>query len=95
MVKIGTAVDVDQRLLTLRSGRTKAPEWIRPETLRLLGWVEGDQELESVLHRAFKSDRVVGEWFNYDGISDDINKLLSGWCLCRGCHAKEKNLAHL
>lgn len=94
-VKIGTATDLGQRLSALRSPGTKAPSWIRADTMHLHGWVEGDQELESLLHRAFSQHRLIGEWFDYEDTRDHIEALLADWCLCHGCQMERTNLAHI
>ena len=54
-IKIGYSENVDKRIAGLQtSSRQK---------LTLLGAVRGDQSLEALYHRVFKSDRVRGEWF--------------------------------
>lgn len=95
-VKIGTTTDVDARLSALRIDGTKRPDGIDPASLQLLGWVEGDRELEVALHRAFLTHRLTGEWFTYSPITKHIDAVLSRGCLCRGCQASDwSDLAHL
>ena len=84
-VKIGTTVDVYGRLAALRNDDTKRPPWVKPETLRLIGFVEGDHELERLLHCAFRDERLLGEWFDYVSIQDQIDEILYRKCKCRGC----------
>jgi hypothetical protein len=94
VVKIGTTTDPDGRLAALRVDATKRPDGIAPMSFRLLGWVEGDRELECLLHRAFHDARLVGEWFDYARIENDINDLLLRACLCRGCQMNRGHLAN-
>lgn len=95
-VKIGTTTDVDARLSALRSDGTKRPSGLDPASLHLLGWVEGDRELEVALHRIFSAHRLTGEWFTYMPITKHINDVLARGCICRGCQASEwSDLAHL
>lgn len=54
LIKIGFTFSPQARLQTLQGqhGRVK-----------LLGWVAGDSFTESTIHKAFKAERVTGEWF--------------------------------
>jgi predicted GIY-YIG superfamily endonuclease len=94
-VKIGTTTDPDARLMALRNDNTKRPRFVDGGDLRLLGWVEGDHELETLLHRAFADYRIVGEWFSYPDIEQAIRQLLNLSCLCRGCQMERTDLAHI
>lgn len=95
-VKIGTTTDVDARLSALRTDATKRPSSLNSASLELLGWVEGDRELEVALHHIFAAHRLTGEWFAYPPIIKHINEILARGCLCRGCQAsKWSELAHL
>lgn len=97
-VKIGTTYDPDARLVGIRAGTTKAPQWLceptRVASVDYLGFVVGDQELEQHLHKAFAAYRITGEWFSYAPISQAIDELLRDACVCRGCQM-EKSLAHI
>lgn len=55
-IKIGWALDVEQRINTLQTGN--------PEKIELLGYVTGTVLDEMELHRNFDSVRLRGEWFN-------------------------------
>ena len=101
-VKIGTTYDPDKRLSTLRSGGVKEPEQISRDRsayeLSLLGWVQGDGELERLLHRAFADFRAGGEWFIYEPIAHHIDSMLATYCKCRSCshqQFKAVSLAHI
>lgn len=54
-IKIGKAVDPQQRLRTLQTGTH--------ETLRLLAVIPGDHEREAEIHRRLAAHRQRGEWF--------------------------------
>lgn len=55
-VKIGWAVNVDERLATLQTGN--------PATLHVLGVCAGDVALEAEIHRRLAEHRIRGEWFH-------------------------------
>lgn len=99
VVKIGTAVDVDERLTQVRAGSAKSPAWLEDRSaarrIDLAGWVVGDRELERHLHRAFAPYCEGGEWFALTPIRDDINNLLAADCVCRGCQTNGGTSAHL
>ena len=57
LVKIGTAEDVPARVMKLQIGS--------PISLRLLGCVPGDRDVEQLLHHRFRDLHVRGEWFRY------------------------------
>lgn len=67
-VKIGRAVDVEQRIRALQTAC--------PYPLHLRGIaIYGGSRMEARLHRTFASDRLMGEWFRpspflFDVISD-------------------------
>ena len=86
-VKIGTTTDPHSRMAALKCDNTKHPAWVREAGTRLTlhGWVNGDQELEKALHKAFADYRIVGEWFHFGEICIAVNCLLNDWCLCPGC----------
>lgn len=88
-VKIGTSHDPDGRIVGIRRRGVKVPDHVVPHLgqAHLVGQVEGDNELETELHRAFAHANLIGEWFDYDQISDDIDELLAVHCVCRGCQA--------
>jgi len=56
-VKIGTSEDVPRRLAQLQSSS--------PVELEVLWQKKGGVELETALHRRFKSARAHGEWFDF------------------------------
>lgn len=55
-VKIGSARDVNKRLIDLQCGS--------PITLKVLATVEGGQKREREYHRQFAAHRLHGEWFS-------------------------------
>lgn len=60
LVKIGyTAKHPSSRLKALQTGC--------PVPLSILGFMEGDPELEAKLHRTFAPLRLHGEWFRMEG----------------------------
>lgn len=59
-VKIGTAVDPQQRLALLQCGN--------PRPLELQAIIPGDRATESSLHSRFWEHRMVGEWFGLEDI---------------------------
>lgn len=89
LVKIGTSTDVKARLEGLRRGdRTKGADWLGEPCfadLEVLGYVEGDRELESLLHKAFAEHRAGGEWFWYDPVRDTVDDILDEHCCCELC----------
>jgi hypothetical protein len=88
-VKIGTSYDPNQRISALRNGGTLEPDEIRENrssfALSLIGYVQGDGELERHLHRAFADYRCAGEWFAYEPIATEIDDMLAHHCECRSC----------
>lgn len=58
-LKIGCSVDVESRLKNLQTSQHAR--------LRLLGIIEGDEEVEAQWHRRFRHLRQSGEWFRYTG----------------------------
>lgn len=54
-IKIGIALDVAVRLSALQSAH--------PYPLTVIGICPGGQAAETVLHKEFAADRLVGEWF--------------------------------
>jgi hypothetical protein len=59
-IKVGRAVDVRKRIAGLQTGN--------PRPLRLLHVLPGGAELEWQLHHRLRGFRLVGEWFDGDGI---------------------------
>jgi hypothetical protein len=97
-VKIGTTTDPSSRMAALKCDNTKHPTWVREAGARLTlyGWVNGDQELEKALHRAFADYRITGEWFDMTLTRASIDDLLTSWCLCPGCATERTlDLAHI
>lgn len=65
LVKIGRAIDVDQRVAEIQR--------MSPAPLKLIATIPGGARLEARLHRAFAHRRGHGEWFNLlDGDTSDI-----------------------
>lgn len=65
-IKIGFSKNIKSRIHTLQTSI--------PETIRLLGYVAGDMNLEKELHKRFKLLRRKGEWFYCDkSIIDYLN----------------------
>lgn len=58
-LKIGVSVDVESRLKNLQTSQ--------PSRLRLVGIIEGDEDVEAQWHRRFRHLRQSGEWFRYAG----------------------------
>lgn len=70
IVKIGVAVDPQERLRTLQVART--------ERLELLLTLNGGVEREARLHNLFAAQCVGGEWFTYAGpVAAYIEKIKS------------------
>ncbi len=55
LIKIGSSTDVVHRLRVMQTGSA--------ETLTLIATKRGNADLEKLLHRHFKKERVRGEWF--------------------------------
>lgn len=73
-VKIGTTTDPESRLKVLKSINkgVLTPEDIDGET-EVMMCVMGDAHTEHALHLMFREQRVIGEWYSYDGA-------LKTWC---------------
>lgn len=65
-VKVGFANDVIKRIAQLQAGNRRQ--------LHIVRMFHGDSQLEAALHRAFKNERIAGEWFEY---SDDVKQTLA------------------
>jgi hypothetical protein len=66
-IKIGVTKSIKSRLITLQTANS--------EKLRLLGYVVGNKEKESELHRLFIEYRVQGEFFKVNQeLIDYINE---------------------
>lgn len=65
LVKIGTAVDVERRLESIRKGHgfTLHPDHIKPHRAQLIGSIVGGRRVESYLHKRNHGYRREGEWF--------------------------------
>jgi len=60
LVKIGyTSKTVQARIESMQTGN--------PVELKLIESIAGNQDSEKALHRKFKAQRRVGEWFQYSG----------------------------
>lgn len=71
-IKIGSAVDVEDRIKILQTGC--------PERLNVLLVLPcGSYEMESGFHRQFGSSRTQGEWFKYEPeVASFIRRRLEG-----------------
>lgn len=69
-IKIGKAIHVAQRLSTLQTSS--------PDELVCLGFLEGDDSLEAILHNRFGQYRVRGEWFRRN---DEILQYIKDHCV--------------
>jgi hypothetical protein len=57
----------------------------------LLGCVEGSYDVETCLHRHWKSYAVGREWFYMtDQMADEIDDLLCDYCICNRCKTADK-----
>ncbi len=66
-IKIGVTKSIKNRLNTLQTANS--------EKLRLLGYISGNKEIESDLHRKFIAYRTNGEFFSVNQeLIDYINK---------------------
>lgn len=70
-IKIGyTRWSVIERVRQLQTGRH--------DKLKILAVIDGDQSVESALHKLFSSDRLTGEWFKRtDSLTQTIGILNS------------------
>lgn len=59
MVKIGTTVNLKQRLRDLQTGN--------PRELKIVAVIDGDSTVESLLKYRFKDYCINREWFRLDG----------------------------
>lgn len=90
LVKIGLSLDVPRRYKEIGQEIDKGlyPDWLVMgcDSLRVLGYLEGTQPLETALHKAFKSKAIGREWFDYDqDLEQAIDELLSDYCVCERC----------
>lgn len=93
LVKIGTTANPDRRLKDIEATRSRGPEWLSDKddlaTLRYMGLLPGDEQLERQLHRTFSAHRVSGEWFWLDPIEEPIDILLANYCVCDLCRVMD------
>jgi hypothetical protein len=92
MVKIGVSVDPVKRFedlsLELWKESNGYPDWLDMgyADLRLLGYVQGHQQLETALHKAFKDKSRGREWFSYDQeLEGYVDGILEDYCVCHNC----------
>ena len=87
LIKIGTTTNVEQRMKGIARGDTKGADWLELGigNLSLLGYIEGDREVERHLHKSFAKHRAGGEWFWYEPIAKHIDDLLDALCACEMC----------
>jgi len=91
-VKIGWSHDPNGRACAISPDSVKSPDWMRGETapeLTVLGYISGDAELEHALQREFCQAHLVGEWFDYASIRQQIDDLLNEHCLCATCEIRK------
>lgn len=74
-VKVGRSIHPEHRVKTLKG--TKAPEGIDTRAGRLLGTIPGGSKTEGALHLEFRPFLLVGEWFEYAPIADQIAALIA------------------
>ena len=83
IVKIGTSTQVNRRV-----------EMIKTRTVhhidKVLGQVEGDEELESALHLAFYKFQYEKEWFYFKPVKNHIEELLREYGLDPEVRHKEQ-----
>jgi len=79
LVKIGTSVQVEQRVAQFRNGTgCTFPPDCDPSAGRLIGHISGDRIVERALHDEFRPLRVVGEWFRLtDDLATSIAELIA------------------
>lgn len=65
-VKIGYSRRPISRVSTVTTAGKRPNDLPRGTDARLLGWVPGDQWVESAWHARFIASRVAGEWFYLD-----------------------------
>ena len=88
MVKIGVSVDPVKRFedlsLELWKESNGYPDWLDMgyADLRLVGYVQGHQQLETALHKAFKDKSRGREWFTYDEeLEGYVDRILHDYCV--------------
>lgn len=64
IVKIGVTRSLPARLKSLQTGS--------PVLLSVLWWHPGSYDLEDLVHREFKSQRLAGEWFDFGVEEPDL-----------------------
>ena len=91
LVKIGLTVDLPRRFKEILSdvdtGKYEL-DWLAggADSLRVLGILEGNQPLETALHKAFKRKAAGREWFWFDDdLAPVIDDLLCDHCVCEPC----------
>ena len=92
LVKIGVSVDPIKRFNDLSFEVWKQsngyPDWLNEGCveLRLLGYVQGHQQLETAFHKAFNAKSRGREWFTYDDeLAAEIDSILDDYCVCKRC----------
>ena len=73
-VKIGYSDNVVKRFMELQSTRTDTlrPAFFSYSKYTLLHIFKGHKSLEHILHRKMFNRRILGEWFVYDEITDNL-----------------------
>ena len=65
-IKIGYSQDIKKRIKSLKTAS--------PYPLLLLGYIDGDREMEKYLHEKFKKLHMEREWFN---VSEESREILN------------------
>jgi hypothetical protein len=68
-VKFGVSRFIEERIANMQIGC--------PEPMELLGKVQADGLIESLVHQALKADLFRSEWFYYRGRSREIADLIA------------------
>jgi hypothetical protein len=73
-IKIGHSHNVLKRFMELQSAKTDTlrPAFFPNPKYTLLHIIRGDQILERILHSKMFNRGIIGEWFLYDEIADNL-----------------------
>ncbi|MBI3936395.1 MAG: GIY-YIG nuclease family protein [Betaproteobacteria bacterium] len=66
-VKIGRSRNIDRRITELQDAC--------PHKLELVGSIDGDETVESLMHERFQAHRIRGEWYDERILGDVLNIL--------------------
>ena len=92
LVKIGLSMNPDRRFMEImrdfEQGKYEI-DWLAlgvADDFRILGLVEGTQDLETAFHKAFNKYKAGREWFWLtDELEALIDEVLDQHCVCRDC----------